>query len=41
MTELQKEQVITSYCENEMKRLKELCNPLIYRKGISQTDIGL
>lgn len=39
MTELQKEQVITLYCENEMKRLKELCNPLIYRKGIGQTDM--
>ena len=39
MTELQKEQMIISYCENGMKRLKELCNPLIYRKGIHQTDV--
>lgn len=34
----QKEQLLKVYCDNELQGLKQICNPMIYKKGITQTD---
>lgn len=38
MDTIQKQQILEEYCGNEMARLKQICSPIIYRKGIPQME---
>lgn len=32
------EQILKDYCNDELKKLKQICNPIIFRKGVPQME---
>lgn len=38
MTKQEKTKIINNYCNNDLKELKKICNPIITRKGIPNMD---
>lgn len=36
---MEQEQLINKYCDNEMRELKKICDPILFKKGITKSNV--